>query len=52
MMVVRVADGQISTVEIHLPSHLLWTVLLHLADGVLDNGPVVLLSPGALEHKV
>jgi len=30
MVVIRVADGQVAAVQIHLPSHLLRTVLLHL----------------------
>ena len=30
MMVIRVADGQVAAVQIHLPSHLLRTVLLYL----------------------
>jgi len=31
VMVIRVTDGQVSSIQIHLPRHLLWTVLFHLS---------------------
>ena len=30
MVIIRVTDGQVAAVQVHLPRHLLWTVLLHL----------------------
>ena len=35
VMVIRVADGKVAAVQIHLPSHLLRTVLLHLSTATM-----------------